>query len=189
MSEQPISISNLNDFLFCPVSIYFHALDEDAESLLAQDTFQINGSAAHSKSDTAAYSTRRTMLQGISVYCEKYGLIGKIDTFDAAKGILTERKKHINAVYDGFIYQLYAQYFALEEMGYGVKQLRLYSMDDNKVYPVALPQDNAPGLAGFEQLVADMNSFDFEGFKQQNPKKCARCIYEPLCSYCADKEQ
>ena len=27
MSEQPLSISNLNDFIFCPVSIYFHSLD------------------------------------------------------------------------------------------------------------------------------------------------------------------
>ena len=40
------------------------------------------------------------MLQGIPVYCEKYNLIGKIDTFDSVKGILTERKKKIKMVYD-----------------------------------------------------------------------------------------
>lgn len=32
MSEQPIAISCLNDFIFCPVSIYFHALDADTEN-------------------------------------------------------------------------------------------------------------------------------------------------------------
>lgn len=100
MSENPILISNLNDFVFCPVSIFFHALDEDKEEILMQDPVQLNGSAAHEKVDSAAYSTRKSMLQGIPVYCEKYNLIGKIDTFDSVKGILTERKKKIKMVYD-----------------------------------------------------------------------------------------
>ena len=43
--------------------------------------------AQHEKVDSAAYSTRKSMLQGIPVYCEKYNLIGKIDTFDSVKGI------------------------------------------------------------------------------------------------------
>ena len=100
MSENPILISNLNDFIFCPVSIYFHSLVIDAEKVLAQDSYQLNGSATHEKVGSAAYSTRKSMLQGIPVYCEKYNLIGKIDTFDSVKGILTERKKKIKMVYD-----------------------------------------------------------------------------------------
>lgn len=48
------------------------------------------------------------MLQGVSVYCEKYNLVGKIDVFDEKTGILTERKKKIKTVYDGYIYQIYA---------------------------------------------------------------------------------
>ena len=66
------------------------------------------------------------MLQGVSVYCEKYNLVGKIDVFDEKTGILTERKKKIKTVYDGYIYQIYAQYFSLIEMGYKVNELRLY---------------------------------------------------------------
>ena len=100
MSENPILISNLNDFIFCPVSIYFHSLVIDAEKVLAQDSYQLNGSATHEKVGSAAYSTRKSMLQGIPVYCENYNLIGKIDTFDSVKGILTERKKKIKMVYD-----------------------------------------------------------------------------------------
>jgi CRISPR-associated exonuclease Cas4 len=68
MSENPIIISNLNDFIFCPVSIYFHTLEEDEDKVLNQDSFQLNGSAAHEKSDSAAYSTKKSMLQGAAVY-------------------------------------------------------------------------------------------------------------------------
>ena len=77
MSENPIAISTLNDFIFCPVSIYFHSL-EDEEKLLFQDTYQTNGSDAYKNSDSAAYSSRKTMLQGASVYCGKYNVYGKI---------------------------------------------------------------------------------------------------------------
>ena len=85
MSEEPLIISNLNDFIFCPASIYFHSLEENEENLLGQDSYQLNGSAAHEKPDKAEYSTKKSVLQGISIYCEKYNLCGKIDTFDSEK--------------------------------------------------------------------------------------------------------
>lgn len=188
MSENPIIISNLNDFIFCPVSIYFHSLEPEKEELLAKDTHQINGSDAHKKSDTAAYSTKKSMLQGISVYSSKYDICGKIDTFDCENGILTERKKKITAVYNGYIFQLYAQYFALSDMGYRVFSLRLYSMDDNKLYKIKRPEEDPEMLAEFEGVIADMKSFDFGGFKQSNMQKCMHCIYEPLCNFSVLKE-
>ena len=39
MSEEPLIISNLNDFIFCTVSIYFHSL-EDGEDILTKDSYQ-----------------------------------------------------------------------------------------------------------------------------------------------------
>lgn len=48
---------------------------------MVQDSFQLNGTNAHKHSDSATYSTEKSMLQGVSVYCEKYNLIGKIDVF------------------------------------------------------------------------------------------------------------
>ena len=188
MSENPISISNLNDFIFCPVSIYFHTLDEDSDGLLYKDSYQINGSAAHEKSDSGTYSTRKNMLQAISVYSSRYNVGGKIDTFDVDKGILTERKKKINVVYDGYVFQLYAQYFALIKMGYSVNAIRLYSMDDNKIYPVELREENQEMLEKYNKLIFDMNNFSFATFSQENKLKCQKCIYEPLCSFSLSKE-
>ena len=185
MSEQALSISHLNDFIFCPVSIYFHLLEDEEERVLYQDTPQLNGTAAHSHSDDGTYSTEKTMLQGINVYCERYDLFGKIDTFDSKRGILTERKKRIKTVYDGYVFQLYAQYFALSDMGYDVRELRLYSMDDNKVYRIESPEENVEMLEKFERLLKDIRLFSFDGFRQQNISKCERCIYEPLCGFSA----
>lgn len=66
-------------------------------------------------------------------------------------------------------------------MGYDVKMLRLYSMDDNKVYPIPFPDDNLEMKNKFERLLINIREFDFETFHQKNSKKCAHCIYEPAC--------
>lgn len=182
MSENPISISSLNDFIFCPVSIYFHNLEEE-EKLLSQDESQLNGTEAHKSSDFATYSSKKSMLQGMAVYCERYSLCGKIDTFDIEKGILTERKKKIKTIYDGYIFQLYAQYFSLIEMGYNVKEIRLYSMDDNKIYRIDKPEENTVFFEKFETLILKIRNFSFEKFRQNNESKCRNCIYEMLCSF------
>ena len=186
MSETPIPISFLNDFIFCPVSIYFHGLDEE-DSLLTQNAEQLNGTSTHKNSDLAIYSTKKNMLQGVGVYCEKYNLCGKIDTFDIDSGILTERKNKISTIYDGYVFQIYAQYFSLAEMGYTVNDLRLYSMSDNRVYPIEKPHKNKLMLEKFEKLVYDIDSFTFEKFEQTNSLKCEKCIYEPLCSFSVTK--
>ena len=41
--EDLILISNLNDFIFCPVSIYFHKLYGNQDNLTYQSQYQING--------------------------------------------------------------------------------------------------------------------------------------------------
>ena len=45
--ENAISISMLNDFIFCPASIYFHLLYDGVENILFQSEFQLNGTKAH----------------------------------------------------------------------------------------------------------------------------------------------
>lgn len=188
MAENPISISLLNDFVFCPASIYFHGLEQDAEKIVSQDTFQINGTAVHKSVDNGTYSSKKNVLQSLFVYCERYNLYGKIDVFYVDSGILIERKKKISTVYDGYVFQLYAQYFALTEMGYDVKVLRLYSYDDNKTYSVDLPRENSILFQKFEQIIQGISSFSFERFYQINQLKCEHCIYEPLCFYSELKE-
>lgn len=153
MSETPITISNLNDFIFCPASIYFHSLDYDTDTLTYQDSYQINGTAAHKTVDSGTYSDNKNILQAASVYSEKYNLFGKIDLYDTKNHILTERKKKVKKIYDGYIFQVYAQYFALTEMGYTINKIRIYSMDDNKIYPIGLPNENPEYLFKFESLI------------------------------------
>lgn len=179
--ENPVLISWINDFVFCPASIYFHNLYGNIERILYQDEAQLDGTAAHKAIDENRYSTRRDILQGIECHSVKYNLSGKIDTFDMKSGVLTERKKKIKTVYDGYVFQLYAQYFCLEEMTFRVNKIRLYSMDDNKVYNIPLPHEDKEMFEKFEKVIAEMNGFRLDGFSQDNGQKCAKCIYEPLC--------
>lgn len=179
--EHPISASMLNDFIFCPVSIYFHGLYEGKEVTTFQSKSQTRGTAAHEAVDHGNYSTRVNMLTGMKVFSEEYGLICIIDMFDTKMGKLTERKKKIKQIYDGYIYQLYAQYFCLTEMGYIVKKIQLYSMDDNKTYHVELPLIDIERFHEFINLLEEIRTFDMEGFIQTNASKCKSCIYQPLC--------
>lgn len=175
-----IRISNLNDFIFCPKSIYFHDLYSSTNERVYKDTPQVAGTIAHTTIDTKTYTTAASVLQWIPIYSERYKLAGKIDSFDSKTGILTERKKLIKQIYQGYIYQLYAQYFCLTEMGYTVTALRFYSMEDNTVYPIDLPTREHITL--FEEFLATMRHFDpLDSTFSQNPTKCAHCIYRELC--------
>lgn len=179
--DDVILLSQLNDFIFCPVSIYFHNLYGNMEKTLYQGHSQQAGTAAHKTIDEKRYCTAQNIITSLDVYCERYRLAGKIDMFDTKTGCLTERKKKIKAVYDGYVFQLYGQCFSLREMGYEVKELCLYSMDDNKKYPVLLPEETPSMLQMFEHLIEEMRNFTVEGYIQTNAKKCQNCIYEPAC--------
>lgn len=179
--ESYIQISFLNDFIFCPKSIYFHQLHGELNTRLYHAKPQIDGLAAHSAIDQQQYSSKSSILQGIEIYSEKYNLCGKIDVYDYETKTLTERKKKITTIYDGYIFQLFAQYFCLIEMGYQVDYLKLYSYDTNKNCPVLLPKDNPVMLEKFNQLIVDLNDFNITNFKQTNLEKCKNCIYLNLC--------
>lgn len=179
--ESYLPISFLNDFIFCPRSIYFHQLYGKMSTSVYHSSVQRAGIHAHQKVDVKRYSTSKYILQGMEVFSETYNIAGKIDTFDQRTGELVERKKKIKTIYDGYIYQLYAQYYCLLNMGYGVIKLKLYSMDDNKSYPVLLPDEDNERKNGFEALLQNIRSFDITKPFSQNPKKCKNCIYNNLC--------
>ena len=63
-----ILITELNDFIFCPVSIYFHRLYGSLENMTYQSSAQINGSAAHEAVDQATYSSEKDIIMGLDVF-------------------------------------------------------------------------------------------------------------------------
>jgi len=174
-----IQISKLNDFVFCPFSLYFHSVYEDFGQAVYHTSCQTKGKIVHQCFDKANYSTAKKYLQGIEIYSEKYRLCGKIDLFDKESGVLIERKNKINKIYDGQVFQVYGQYFCLLEMGYEVKRIFIYSLSDNKQYPVALP--GSQEVAGFENLIWQIRKFDLTCFRKPSEQKCLNCIYRQLC--------
>ena len=177
-----IPISYLNDFSFCPRSIYYHTLYQNYDKGLYQDTPQVEGGAAHRTVDSGRYSNRRDVLQGLDVYSERFNLNGRIDIYIGNTKTLRERKKKIKYLYDGYVFQLYAQYFCMTEMGFAVEKLSLYSMDDNKSYKVALPEEDAQMYQAFCRLIESIQNYRLmETPFTPNPAKCAGCIYRELC--------
>ena len=179
--ELYLKISYLNDFIFCPLSIYYHQLYGEMSTKMYYGSAQLDGKAVHEAIDGKRYSTHKHILQSLDVYSDEYNLCGKIDIFDVDKGLLTERKKHIVTIYDGYIFQLYAQCLCLREMGYSVKQIRFYSSDDNKVYPISLPEDDAVMFAKFKQVNKAMHNFDVNRYEPKSADKCRSCIYNDFC--------
>ena len=179
--ELYLKISYLNDFIFCPLSIYYHQLYGSLSERLYYGSSQLDGKAAHESIDEKRYSTHKAILQSLDIYSDEYKLCGKIDIFDTEKGLLTERKKHIEIIYDGYVFQLYAQCLCLREMGYIVKQLRFYSSDDNKVYPIPLPEDDEQMFGKFKTINTAIQNFDMESFVPQNEDKCKNRIYNDFC--------
>ncbi|MCA9487171.1 type V CRISPR-associated protein Cas4 [Candidatus Woesearchaeota archaeon] len=185
--EENIIISNLNDFIFCPRSIYFHNLYSTNDSSLYHTTVQQKGRLAHENIDEKKYSTKKTILQGIDIYSEELGVIGKIDLFDTEKKELIERKRKIIKLYEGYYLQLYAQYFCLKEMGYKVEKIGFYSLSDNKKFPVELPSEKEK--EELLKILTQMRNFNLEDKHfSQNINKCKMCIYKELCDYYKDDE-
>ncbi len=185
--EATIPISILNDFIFCPMSIYFHNL-YSGEEILYQNLSQIEGKQAHKSIDTKTYSTKKSVLQGLEVFSHKYNLCGKIDIYYLEEKTLVERKRKISQIYDGYIFQLYAQYFCMLEMGYEIENLKLYSYENNKSYQVSLPKDDERMFNKFEALITSLNNFEPKNFVMTNGNKCKNCIYSPLCDRTAYDE-
>ena len=67
--------------------------------------------------------SKRLDLQSLPVMSEEYGLMGKIDIYKGREQKLIERKYQLRNIYQGQIYQLWAQYLCMKEMGYDVRAI------------------------------------------------------------------
>lgn len=181
--EEPIPATCLNDFIFCPASIYYHRFYDAMETMAFQRPSQINGTKAHEAVDSGSYSTAKDVITSLDAYSDAFGLTCKIDLYYSKEKLLVERKKKIKEVYDGYVFQLYAQYYCMKELGYDVEKLQLYSMDDNKKYNIKLPDCDIDMKKRFFKVIDDIVNFDITSFEQTNVEKCKYCIYEPACAY------
>jgi len=174
-----IPISTLNDFVFCPRSIYFHGVYDMFDGMHYKSVFQKRGTLKHSASDEGRYSSRKRYLQGMDVASQEYGLVGKIDIYDQETKTLIERKAHIEHVYEGYKWQVFGQIVCLEEMGFEVMEAMLHSLSDNKKYPVEITQED---WEKFFDLLEEIRMYDMENAPMAtNKEKCERCIYRTLC--------
>jgi CRISPR-associated protein Cas4 len=174
-----IAISTLNDFIFCPYSIYLHNVYMGGDEELVHAVPQARGMAAHAVIDEKRYGGKKDEIVGLGVYCDELGIAGKIDVYRVKEKLLIERKYQLNAIYQGQIYQLWAQYFCMVEMGYEVEELAFYAISTNKMFPVLVPTDeDKKELADF---ISAFKRFNPEDAISTNQNKCTHCIYCALC--------
>lgn len=176
--EVYIPISKINDFLFCPKTLYLHMMFEDVSDDLFHEEPQRRGKLKHKAIDKKTYSTSSRFLIGKDVYSQEYGLMGKIDIYDKETKTLIERKTKIKKIYKGYIFQLYAQYFCMREMGYEINKLVLRSLVDNKNYEIPLPDDKETNE--FQKVVQSIWNFNPEKLLKHSCPKCENSIYATL---------
>ena len=146
---------------------------------LTHATPQTRGRLAHKTTDERNASNRRRQLLALPVYSERLHLMGKIDIYNPESKTLIERKYQLRNIYQGQIYQLWAQYICLAEMGYEVERLEFYEMSTHKTTPIAPPSPEQ--LQTFEDFIRRFRSFNPEESFPVNPNKCRHCIYCNLC--------
>lgn len=180
--ETLLQISYLNDFIFCPYSIYLHQVFDNSNEVVYSAAPQQRGKTAHYDIDSFSETQNAeegTLLKGIYVVSNKLGLYGKIDTYDIKQKKLIESKYLISNIYRGYYYQLWSQYFAMIEMGFEVEYLSFYSIKESKEIGVPIPTQS--NLDELRQHIRKIAHFDFSQAIKVNPNKCKHCIYASLC--------
>jgi CRISPR-associated protein Cas4 len=151
----------------------------ESDEGLYHATPQTRGRIAHESVDNKSASSRREDILSMSVCSNELGVMGKIDLYRGATQCLIERKYQLKQIFRGQIYQLWAQYFCMIEMGYPVSSLAFYEMSTHKTIPVELP-----GEAGRNELmgfIQRFKTFDPNSEITVNSNKCSHCIYCNLC--------
>lgn len=152
----------------------------ETDETMYHATPQTRGRVAHETVDKKTANNRADVLLSLPVYSEEYGLMGKIDVYKVKERKLIERKYQLKQIFQGQIYQLWAQMLCLREMGYSVESLAFYETSTNKMIPVAMPTDlDVQRLKTFMQKFRSFDPASTPFTINQN--KCAHCIYCNLC--------
>ena len=82
----------------------------DTDEGLYHATPQTKGRMAHETIDSKKASNRADDLQSLPVMSVEFGLMGKIDIYKGKEKKLIERKYQLRNIYQGQIFQLWAQW-------------------------------------------------------------------------------
>lgn len=173
-----IPISELNDFIFCPYSIYLHNVFMGVDRDVYQAKPQVQGTAAH-REETEAKVLDHNILAEISVVSEKIGIQGVIDIYDIRTETLIENKYQLKNIYLGQLLQIWGQYYCMKEMGYKVSKLQFHVISSDTNIDVPIPDDK--DYQTLVDVVYQFRRYRPEDQIQVNPNKCSHCIYNPLC--------
>ncbi len=175
-----IPLAVLNDFVFCPYSIYLHQVYTETDGDIFKATPQTRGTIAHLPVDNKTASTRKADIPSLPVFSETMGIYGKIDLYKAETCQLIERKYTLKRIYRGHYFQLWGQYFCMTEMGYEVRKLSFYEISSNSSVHVSLPGDSERNE--MKRIIQAIRSFNPETDAFNiNANKCRHCIYSNLC--------
>lgn len=175
-----ISLSTLNDFIFCPYSIYLHNVYMETDEDMYKAPPQIKGALVHTAIDSKSASTRKSDLLSLPVYSNSLRIFGKIDLFKIDKHQLIERKNNLKTIFRGQLYQIWGQYYCMMEMGYDVRELFFYETSTNKMIPVNLP--NTEERSELEHIINTFRNYDpYLSDSAVTPNKCRHCIYCNIC--------
>lgn len=179
MINDYISLSTLNDFVFCPYSIYLHNVYMNTDEGLYHAVPQTRGKAAHAPTDNQTGSSHKEDLLSLSVYSDELGISGQIDYYRGKDKFLVERKYQLKQIYQGQLYQLWGEYFCMIEMGYQIEKLAFYEISTRRMIPMKTPLEREKReLADF---IERFRHYDPSSTISVNKNKCLHCIYINLC--------
>lgn len=140
---------------------------------------QVRGTIAHETVDKHTYSSLKTVITSMTVYSPTLRLIGKIDLYKQNSKTLIERKYQFKNPYEGQIYQLWAQYFCMIEMGYEVEHLVFHATASNRTVPIILPHETE--RKELESLVSKIRNYEIGETAAVSRSRCQHCIYCNMC--------
>ena len=116
-SSEPLPLSLLNDFLYCPRRAALKAI----EGVRSENKHTVLGDIVHEHADLPGYELARgvTLLRALPVWSERLGLSGKCDVVERREDgslVPIEYKKGKRRVFENDDAQLCAQALCLEEM-------------------------------------------------------------------------
>lgn len=174
-----VPISMLNDFVFCPYSIYLHNIYMEADEDTYHAVPQVRGKISHYTIDKKHYSSSKDVLVSLPVFSNRLGVYGVIDIYDKKQKQLIERKYRLKKIFRGQLYQLWAQYYCMVEMGYKVEEIAFYEMATNVSHVVAIPSDE--DILELRDAIERFRCFSPDSEYVQEAGKCSHCIYVNLC--------